>query len=63
MVFQRVEELLLLVQVLQLVVEVEELRQVEGVRCRCQLLQQCIGQERGIGEVDTTLEETKFQKS
>ena len=38
----------LLVQVLQLVVEVEELGQVEGVGGCCQLLQQCVGQERGV---------------
>ena len=48
MVFQRVEELLLLVQVLQLVVEVEELGQVEGVGGCCQLLQQRVGQEGGV---------------
>ena len=56
------EELLLPVQLLQLVVEVEELCQVEGVRRRCQLLQQRIRQERGIGEVDTSLEENQVTK-
>ena len=42
------EELLLLVQVLQLVVEVEELGQVEGVGGCCQLLQQRVGQKGGV---------------
>ena len=54
-VCQGVQELLLLVQLLQVVVEVEELRQVERVCRRRQFLQQRVWQERRVWQVDTSL--------